>query len=194
MSTGVTIVLVAGLVIFIGLILFGGGCYFVSKMASRIDQKSNSGTAETKEGWPTYANDEWKFSVQYPGGFSKEVSTNNDGATFTSTSPDITLRAFSVLASKSESEYLSGILSLAQDSILYSSVTEVSSENYQLGELSGIKKVWKYTRRDGKIEAEVHIAAANSGNMYNISMVCDYSIYGTYLSLIEGMAKTFKTL
>jgi len=192
-NTAVVAIIVTILVIVFGLIFLGGGCYFVSRFLSARDEQTATNETKTKAGWATYNNDEWGFSVQHPESFTKEVSANNDGATFTSTSPDITLRAFAVLSTDNTTDqYLSGILSLARESILYTSVTEISSQSANLGNITGSKKVWKYVKRGGKSEAEVRLAAINNGKMYNLSMTCDYSIYPAYMSLFEDMAATFK--
>jgi hypothetical protein len=188
-ATNTTLIIIVVLVVvFLGLIvLLGGGCYLISRMAKNADTASQ----ETKSGWLTYKNSQWNYSIKYPETYSKEESANGDGATFTSTSPKIEIRSFAVLSNdQSADQYLLGILSLARESIITKSVTEIASSSQNLGDIPGTMKIWVYDI-GGKKSVELRLAASNGSNMYNLSMTIDSLIYQDYLPTFKEMAATF---
>ena len=176
-------------VVVLGIIVIVIAVYVVSRAAKNLDK--SQGQSETATTYSTYTNADWHFSIKYPSDYSKEESVNGDGATFKSPAGDTELRAFSVLASKTSSQYLDGVFSLMKDSIGFRDVTEIENASQKLGSLSGDKRVWMYYTSDTSM-VEVRIAAVGGDNMYNVSMTSSYDNYVSHSNVMADLAASFK--
>jgi hypothetical protein len=146
----------------------------------------------TSEGWGTYENSRFGFSVKYPASFEKQESDNGDGATFSSTSPRITLSVFASL--NGENQTLSSYLdSIATDlKTENSQFSETSKKDIQIKDYTAQERVWKYEDAiEGVDMIQEQTTVLKDNNFYTIQMVIYYNDYEAYKKIYEDTVKTF---
>lgn len=188
------------------LILLGVVFYFIFRGDSQKDKESTqtqeeeSKEEETKSeeedkrvGWQSYSNSRYGFKVEVPSTLDKEESANDDGATFTTWDPPMTVRTWGELNTSDLT---------AQEAIDFDkndyAVNEVEGlevveeGKVTLGGEEGVKSVWSYSSYatgDSNTSARAYVIKGD--NIYKIEFLIDTLAWSEYSSMFDEILDSF---
>ena len=187
----IVLLIVLAIVIFLGV---GGFTlwYFTQQTNQPQNEEKINRETLTAEGWQTYSNSRYNFSCKYPVSFEKQESDNGDGATFTSTSPRITISAYAEANSLNQTlaEYLDNLAAdLGKEN---SGFKELSKSDKEIAGKIGQERVWRYQDSvEGADTIRHQVTILKDNAIYTIQMTIYYSDYEEYKPMFEEILGSF---
>jgi hypothetical protein len=149
---------------------------------------------ETKS-WQTYRNKRFDFEVKVPSEFSKTESANGDGASFTLSSPPISINVFGEV--NTENKDLDQYLNSERASLFKGAeeASEIEAGDTYLDGIKAQERIWEYRSPiDGSWNYEVRISSLKSNTFYTIELIIGQLDYEDYKETFELIKENFKIL
>jgi hypothetical protein len=181
--------------VILGILLLGGivvgvSCYCIYKVGS---QEGKSPAPTSTQGWRSYQNARYGFSLKYPVTFSAQESVNGDGVSMTSSSPAISVNVYGTTNSSSQSldEYLNA--SRADLFKGQENAEEIMAEDTTLGGVPAQERQWTYINSiDGSQTIMDQVTALKGDTFYTEQMIIAYSDYSEYAPMFDEILASYQ--
>jgi len=191
----IIVAVILGIFIIAGIVV-GLSCYYLYKTGTAETSSSPSFQSNPildSESWVTYENDRFGFSLNYPKTFSKTESQNGDGATLTTDSPSLTIRAYGAINLQGQTldQYLNEVRANLFKEMEGAEEVEVNATT--LGDLPAEHRRWDYISPfDGTTTTLDRVTALTNGNFYTLELVIAQSDYAEYYPMYLEILRNFQ--